>query len=184
MAVLLYSIVALLAAFVSEPSQDRRNTIDDPRAIAARWVIDNEVRTLAQAGLPLPSERLAFCVGTTVAAIAAGPAPTSAAAFWASVRDIKNPSGDFIDRIKDARFALFGAEGCRANPLGAPIDTATGRITRGNISVGSVYQLESTNVEVPVNIGRNLSSATGWVLRFAPVADGWKLIDVCLVWQA
>ena len=184
MAVLIYSIVALVLGLVSAPSQDRGNGIVDPRAIAVRWVIDNEVRSLAQAGLPLPSERLAFCVGTTVGAVQAGSAPTSAEAFWASIRDVKNPSSEFIHRIKDARFDLFGAEGCRQNPLGAPIDTATGRVTRGNISVGPMYQLESRDVEVLVNIGRNLSSATGWVLRFAPVADGWKLIDVRLVWQA
>jgi len=179
-----YVIAAFVAVALVGSSQGGAQVADDARVVATRWVINNEIHVLAKAGLPPSQESLAFCVGTTVKAVEKGSAPTSAEGFWASLTEIKNPSSDFLNKVRDDRFELFGAEACRQNALGAPTDGASGRVTRGGISVGPVFQLESQYVQVPVQIVRHLSAATGWVLQLERVADGWKVVNVRFVWQA
>ena len=175
-------LVVLVSATSVEPSQASRAIADESRLAAARYIITHEIRWLAQAGLPRSSERLGFCLGTTMKSVASGSAPTTSEGFDASFRDIVAPSSAFLSKLRDDAFDVFGAPGCQQNALGVPTDAASGRATRGAISIGPVYEVDATHVDVLVRIVRNLSSAEGSVLHLERRRDGWQVVGGYLVW--
>jgi len=176
--------VVLLIAIPVGAWQTEGSGADQPRVAAVRWVVDSEIRALARARIPAPSEGFAFCVGSTRQANQKGPAPTSLEDFVAVFRDVVNPSRDFLAEIRDSRVALYGVEGCREIGGLGWLDVGTGRATRGCIQVGPAYQVQPQYTEVPVQILRHITSADGWVLRLQPSTDGWKVVAARHVWGA